>query len=325
VSGTDPARAVLVTGAAGFIGRRLIGELSADRGGIETLVAVDVREVPTDQRRPGVEYVVRDVRDPTLEDVLRQHGIEAVVHLAAIVTPGRDTTPEEEYAVDVLGTENVLRACEKTGVRQIIVTSSGAAYGYHADSPRPLHEDDPLRGNDEFAYSRHKRLVEEMLAIHRESNPNLHQLIFRPGAILGEAVKNQISEMFERPVVLGVTGSDIPFVLIWDEDVARAITRGLREGRQGIYNLTGDGAITLREMAQRMGKPYLPLPAAMIRGALRLLRLVGATRLGPEQVNFLRYRPVLANDRLKREFGFTPSLSSAEVFDRYRQSRERAG
>ena len=325
MNGTDPARAVLVTGAAGFIGRRLIGELAADRGGVETLVAVDVREVPTDQRQPGVKYVVRDVRDPTLEDVLRQHGIEAVVHLAAIVTPGRDSTPEEEYSVDVLGTENVLRACEKTGVQQIIVTSSGAAYGYYADSPRPLHVYEPLRGNEEFADSRHKRLVVEMLSSHRESNPKLRQLIFRPGAILGEAVKNQISEMFERPVVLGVAGSDIPFVLIWDEDVARAIIRGLRERREGIYNLTGDGAITLREMARRMAKPYVPLPAALIRAALRLLRLVGATRLGPEQVNFLRYRPVLANDRLKTEFGFTPSLSSAEVFDRYRQSQERAG
>jgi UDP-glucose 4-epimerase len=39
------------------------------------------------------------------------------------------------------------------------------------------------------------------------------------------------------------------------------------------------------------------------------------SRYGPEQVDFLRYRPVLANDRLKREFGYTPQKSSREVFD----------
>ncbi|UCE84582.1 MAG: NAD-dependent epimerase/dehydratase family protein, partial [Deltaproteobacteria bacterium] len=127
--GPASARRVLVTGAAGFIGRRLIGSLAADRGDLETLVAMDVREVPSAQRAPGVEYVVGDVRDAALEDLLRSHRVDAVVHLAAIVTPGRDSTPEEEYAVDVLGTENVLRACVKTGVRQLIVTSSGAAYG----------------------------------------------------------------------------------------------------------------------------------------------------------------------------------------------------
>ncbi|UCE87636.1 MAG: hypothetical protein JSU66_07990, partial [Deltaproteobacteria bacterium] len=187
-----------------------------------------------------------------------------------------------------------------------------------------LREDDPLRGNDAFAYSRHKRLVEEMLARYRETNPELRQLIFRPGAILGDGVRNQISDMFERPIVLGVTGTEIPFVLIWDADVARAIVRGLREGRAGIYNLTGDGAITLREMARRMGKRYVALPAGLIRAALRLLRVVGATRLSPEQVDFLRYRPVLTNERLKAEFGFTPSMSSAQVFERYLASKGRA-
>ena len=51
---------------------------------------------------------------------------------------------EFEYSVDVLGTENVLQACRAAGVRKIVVSSSGAAYGYHADNPEWLSEDDPV-------------------------------------------------------------------------------------------------------------------------------------------------------------------------------------
>ncbi|NIR41945.1 MAG: epimerase, partial [Actinobacteria bacterium] len=47
------------------------------------------------------------VRDPALEGVLRDHAVDTVVHLAAIVTPGPDSSRELEYSIDVLGTENV--------------------------------------------------------------------------------------------------------------------------------------------------------------------------------------------------------------------------
>src|SRR5690606_40483461 len=68
----------------------------------------------------------------------------------------------------------------------------GAAYGYHPDNGTAhdgwLVEDDPLRGNVEFAYSDHKRQVEEMLAALRETDPQLEQVVLRIGTILGERV-----------------------------------------------------------------------------------------------------------------------------------------
>jgi UDP-glucose 4-epimerase len=247
--------------------------------------------------------------------------VDTVVHLAAIVTPGPKSNRELEYSVDVLGTRNVLEACLAAGVRKIIVTSSGAAYGYYADNPVPLDEDDALRGNPEFAYSDHKRQVEEMLARYREQHPELEQLVFRPGAILGDQVANQITALFEKPVVLGVAGSDAPFTFVWDRDVVACIAKGIREERTGIYNLAGGGATPMREIAERLGKPYLPLPAWLLEGALALLHPLGLSQYGPEQVGFLRYRPVLSNRRLVEEFGYTPQLSSSEVFERYREKR----
>ena len=74
-------------------------------------------------------------------------------------------------------------------------------------------------------------------------------------------------------------------------------------------------------MAHRLGKRYVALPAFVLETALLLARALRLTRLGPEQVDFLRYRPVLSNARLKSEFGFTPTSTSEECFERYRRIR----
>jgi UDP-glucose 4-epimerase len=316
-------RRVLVTGAAGYLGSRLVEALAARKAAardVDCIVASDLREVPADRRLPGVEYAALDVRDPVLADILRHHRVDTVVHLAAIVTPGPKSNRELEYSVDVLGTKNVLDSCIAAGVRKIIVTSSGAAYGYHADNPPWLTESDPVRGNEEFAYSHHKRLVEEMLAEYRKAQPALQQVIFRVGTILGETTRNQITALFERPRLLAIRGSASPFVFIWDRDVVGAIEHAIDTDRSGIYNVAGDGALSIQEIASRLGKRCITLPPSLLRFVLAVLHPLGLSQYGPEQVNFLRYRPVLDNRRLKEEFGYRPQLTSAEVFDLYRKS-----
>lgn len=316
---TDPS--VLVTGAGGYLGRQLVGALAAE--GLTTVVALDVRPEPDADRVDGVVYRSGDVRDPELGDLVREHAVDSVVHLAAIVNPAKGSSRDIEHSIDVLGTENVLRACIEADVDQLVVTSSGAAYGYHADNPVPLSEHDPLRGNPEFAYSDHKRQVEELLARARSEHPELRQLVFRPGAILGDTTHNQITDLFEKRFVLGVAGSDAPFTFVWDRDVVACLVKGILEGAEGIFNLAGDDMTTMPEIARRLGKQYLPLPAWLIRGALAVLHPLRLSQYGPEQVDFLRYRPVLSNTRLKEEFGYSPTLSSTEAFEHDRVARSR--
>ena len=314
---------ILVTGADGFLGRSVVAALA--REGAGTIVAADVRELPAERRLPGVTYVVQDVRDPALAQTLAAHGIDAVVHLASIVTPGKGSNREFEYSVDVLGSRNVLDACVAQGVGHVVVSSSGAAYGYHADNPDWLRETDALRGNEVFAYSHHKRLVEEMLAQYRTQHPQLAQTVLRIGTILGERVDNQITALFEKKRLLAIQGSASPFVFIWDEDVTGAILHALRTRRAGCYNLAGDGALPLREIARRLGKPVLELPAGLLRAALAVGSALGVSRYGPEQMDFLRYRPVLLNTALKEQLGYVPAKTSSEAFDAFVAARARQG
>jgi UDP-glucose 4-epimerase len=247
-----------------------------------------------------------------------------VVHLASIVTPGKDSNRAFEYSVDVGGTHNVLQACVQHGVQHIVVSSSGAAYGYHADHPAWLTEDMPLRGNESFAYAHHKRLVEEMLAQYRQSHPALQQTVLRIGTILGERVDNQITALFEKARLLAVAGSDARFVFIWDEDVIGAILHAMSgQAPHGCYNLAGDGALTIGDIARRLNKRTRVLPAWLLRVALLIGHRLGIGRYGPEQLDFLRYRPVLLNQALKTRFGYTPAKTSAQALDALIEARSR--
>jgi len=320
-AGERPYRSVLVTGAGGYVGRQLVAALAREPRGVQSLVATDLRAPSEAERLAGVEYAEADVRSADLAHLCRRFAVDLVVHLAAIVTPGRDSNRQLEYEVDVVGTRRVLGACLAAGVRKLVYTSSGAAYGYHADNPEWIDEGAPLRGNPEFAYSDHKRLVEELLARARTEHPELLQLVFRPGTILGARARNQITNLFEGRFVVGLAGAQSPFVLVWDEDVVGAILRGIHEGGAGVFNLAGDGTLTLREMAGRLGKPYLPLPVALVRAALWLGKRLDLTQYGPEQVGFLRHRPVLSNRRLKEEFGYAPRKTTREVFEVFAGAR----
>ncbi len=317
--GAGPA--VLVTGAAGYVGRLCVAALAKRRSELSALVALDWTEVELHERLAGVVYEQGDICDPALGEFFLKHGIDTVVHLASIVRVPKGAPEDLAYRVDVLGTQNILEACEAAKATRLIVTSSGAAYGYHPDNPDWLDENDPLRGNDEFEYSKHKRIVEDMLARWREERPELRQIVFRPGTVVGPDVHSPVTDLFEKPVILGIVGSDSPFVFIWDQDLVACLVDAVFSDKVGIYNQAGDGALTPREIAKMLKKPYVPLPASLVKTILWTLKSLGLTENGPERVNFLRYRPVLSNRRLKEEYGYTPKLSSREAFELYARAR----
>ena len=301
---------ILVTGAAGMIGRALLSELKGHQ-----VTATDLRQ---EGLPDGVDFMRMDVTGADPDRVIGEVRPDVIVHLASIVTPPPGMGRDAAFAVDVTGTKNVLAAAIKHGVRRIVVTSSGAAYGYHADNPVPLRETDPCRGNPEFAYADHKRQVEEMLEKARRDTPQLEQVVLRVGTVLGAGTENQITALFRRRRLLAVRGSESPFVFIWTEDLARILHRAATDGPAGTFNVAGDGAMGVSELARRLGRPVLRLPAWVLKGALAVAKPLGLSRYGPEQVRFLQYRPVLANDALKDVFGYVPEKTSVQVFETWK-------
>jgi dTDP-L-rhamnose 4-epimerase len=125
---------VLITGGAGFIGSHAADHLLAagyrvrvfDNGSLQVHGRLDG---PPAYLSPSVEYVRGDVRDgAALERAL--HGVDAVLHLAAMVGVGQSMYEVERYtAVNELGTATLLQALLERPVRRLVVASSMSVYG----------------------------------------------------------------------------------------------------------------------------------------------------------------------------------------------------
>ncbi len=307
---------ILVTGAEGYIGKKLIKKFIDNSEYIEAVVGIDIKE-SNDYAKDNFHFVQCDILSEVPDQLIEEYQINTIIHLASIVKAPKWMTRETMYKIDVVGTKKLYESAIKNKVDQFIITTSGASYGYYKDNPEWLKEDDEIRGNDEFAYSKHKRLIEEMLLGYRKKNDLPKQLILRPGTILGKGVSNQITDIFEKAIVTGIKNAKTPFVFIWDEDVINIIYQGIFENKSGIYNLAGDGYLTLPQIARILKKPFLGIPVNFMRAILGFMKRLKLTQYGPEQVKFLLYRPVLSNEKLKSDFRYTPRYSSKEVFEYY--------
>ncbi|MBI3769767.1 MAG: NAD-dependent epimerase/dehydratase family protein [Deltaproteobacteria bacterium] len=129
---------VTITGATGFVGERLAASLLEDGDELRALVPPSIDPEPLLRR--GFEVIAGDVRDRSaVERALA--GSELVYHLAAVV-PGAARTRADYHAVNVGGTENVVRAAVSTGVRHLVHCSTVAVHGSPhctlADEQAPL-------------------------------------------------------------------------------------------------------------------------------------------------------------------------------------------
>ena len=155
------------------------------------------------------------------------------------------------------------------GVRRIVVTSSGAAYGYHADNPAWLTEEHPLRGNEEFAYSHHKRLVEEMLAEFRAPHPALEQVVFRVGTILGDHTRQPDHGAVRTEAADRDPGRGESLRLHLGPGRGGVPGAGHRGWSRRVYNVAGDGTMTIEEIAAAMGKRCLTCLPGLLQAAAR--------------------------------------------------------
>ncbi|HET6299295.1 MAG TPA: NAD(P)-dependent oxidoreductase [Kribbella sp.] len=189
--------AILVTGASGFVGSRLIRRLSEQH----KVIAL-ARRAPSGDALPGISEVQGDFT--SVDDLARLDGypIDAVVHLAA-VTGG--TTEEAGLAVNVVGTRRLLRYLVDRGVRRFVVASSIAATGCLSPEfvPRqlPIPADHPCDARD--AYGLSKAMMEEVCAYLQRLDPDLAMTVLRLGVVVPEGTPSVSAEALGR--------IDVPF------------------------------------------------------------------------------------------------------------------
>lgn len=303
---------ILITGAAGDIGSRLV-KIFNKRTDVDLFTTA---LEPLNNESNGTHGIF-DVRNDDFFQWVEEIKPEVIIHLASIIQLPESMTTEDAHDIDVKATVRLLELSVKIGVKKFVVTSSGAAYGYWKDNADWLTEDMPVRGNDDYFYSSHKRQVEEVMARYRQQHPELKQVVLRPGTVLGPNFQNPITNMFSKNIISGIAGSDSPFVIIWVDDLVEYLIESALTDVEGVYNVAGDGTLSLKDIAKRLNKFYLPIPPNFLRFMLSILKPLGLSQYGPEQVKFIEFRPVLANAKIKAAFKHQPGKSTEQAFEAF--------
>jgi UDP-glucose 4-epimerase len=303
----------LITGGSGYIGGRLIDELS---GREETEVIVDVDVRPPPRQWPNTEFVKGDVRDGrAIKGLLESHEIDVLVHLAFILNPIRDEA--RMYDVDVNGTQAVLQAASEAGVNQVLVTSSATAYGAFPDNPKPIAEDWPVRGAPDFSYAKHKADSDRICQLWALQNPDAVMTIVRPSIVFGPSVDNYIVRAIENnPFIPILDGVDEEFQLVHEDDVVTALFALLDGKHEGAFNLAGDGLLTWRRAAEMINKKTREVSLKNMKRFSGLLwRLhVPRTEAPPGNLDFIRYPWVVSTEKLKSTAGWQPRYDTLETY-----------
>ncbi len=309
---------ILVTGAAGCLGRLLIKKLKSDQ--TITVYATDIKKNPFDAA-DNLQYQALDIRTEQFITWVREIKPEKVIHLASVLQLSTNITREVAHDIDVKATQRLLDVCVELAVTKFIVTTSGAAYGYYPENSSIITEERPTRGNIDYFYSAHKAEVESIMAEFRQKHPEMQQIVFRPGAILGEDFDGPVVNLFEQKLITGLLGYPGLFNFIWAEDVVDYLIEGVHSNITGQFNIAGEGALSMKAIAQHLHKKYLPLPSWLIQAALTIAKPLGLTQYGPEQVKFIKYRPVLSNLKLKSTFSHQAKYTTQQALSAFLQHR----
>ncbi len=177
---------VLVTGAAGMIGRKLTQRLLADGlhgRPVEALDLVDLVDPPV--THAAAEAIVADLADPAVADALAARSPDVVFHLAGVVSGEAEADPDKGYRVNLDGTRALFDAIRLAPITpRVVFTSSIAVYG--APFPDPIPDDFHL--TPLTSYGTQKLIGEALLADHTRRGGfdgvgiRLPTISVRPGA-----------------------------------------------------------------------------------------------------------------------------------------------
>ena len=282
----------LVTGASGFIGSVVCGELR-DRG--HEAVAL-VRRPGSEP--PGTQAVVGDITSDGLAAAVQQAAPQLVIHLAAEIASQRDA--ERVRAVNVDGTARLLEACRAQGTSPRFVFASTVVTG-EADGAL-LTEETPLPV--QTPYGRSKAEGERMVF-----ESGLPAVVVRPSHVYGPGgwYADELVKRLRSPGRFAVIGSGDN---LWDvvrvEDVASALVEaGERAPAGATYHVVDDEPITFYDFmaltaeALGVGRPRrIPVAVArLVAGRNAVIAVVRSARS--------------SNAKIKRELGWSLRFPTA--------------
>lgn len=321
---------VAVTGASGNLGTALLRRLTTRGAEPAEIRGLARRQPPEVAPYAGVRWHLADLGEVQSEDALPEFldGVDAVVHLAWALQPGRQ--PDDLHRVNVEGTRRVVRAAAAAGVGNFVHMSSIGAYAPGAVGQR-VGEDWPTTGIPTAQYSRDKseaeRVVHEVAARH----PDMTLTVVRPTLVLQPDAGSEIGRYFLGPLLFGAArllpgavAKLLPLPLpavsvafVHADDVADAIIRILERRADGPFNLSAEPLMDAAGIARALGTTRVPVPALALRTAVQAAFAAHVIPTEPGWLDIAVGAPALDSTRARRLLDWTPAHRGDDVLARF--------
>jgi 2-alkyl-3-oxoalkanoate reductase len=242
---------VLVTGAGGFLGRRLVERLLGTGENVRVLVR---RRAPEWEAESRIQVVCGDLGDPRIVDHAVE-GVDTVFHVGAAMKGG---AADFERGT-IWGTRNVIESCLRHNVKRLVYVSSLSVLDHAGRNPKALvNESAPYEPSPELrgVYTQTKLQAERMVIDAVREN-RLPAVILRPGQIFGAATEEVAPSgtiaIAGKWLVVGAGNRRLPLVFVEDVVDALLLARG-KEGVVGsVFNIVDENGITQRDYVKACG------------------------------------------------------------------------
>jgi UDP-glucose 4-epimerase len=306
----SPARRVVITGTGSVWGATLARRLERDPE-VSHVAGIDTRPPPFELER--TELIEADIRSPVLSRLLPALEPDTLVHCGILWYPEPGRPPRVLHEINVIGTLQLLAACERTeSLRRIVVRGSAAIYGSEGPAPffftEEMTEVTPLRTR----FQRDISELEEYFSNFARRHPELVCCMLRCQPEIAPELASPLVRYLTLPVVPVQLGFDPRLQFLHVDDAHGALERAIREPVRGPVNVAPSGAISLSRTLRILRRPSLPIPHPLFEPTLeRLGRRLGAAGLLGDAVRLLRFGRGIDNRRLRTELGYEPRYDAA--------------
>jgi UDP-glucose 4-epimerase len=306
---------VLVTGVGGYLGGNVAARLAANPD-IERVIGVDTAPPHGDLALGRAEFVRVDIRNPLIAKIITSAKVDTVVHASTTANPPGPTRRTLVKEMNVIGTMQLLAACQRSRtVRKLVVKSTAAVYGTSSRSPAVFTEEDTPRDLPTSGYAKDAVEVEGYVRGFTRRRPDVTVTTLRLTNVIGPGVDTVLARYFALPVVPTVLGYDARVQLLHSEDALAVLEHATVTDVPGVFNAGGDGTLMLSQAIRRAGRVPLPVPGMAIPALARFFRGARVVNFSPDQLRYLNHGRVVDTTRLKTIFGFTPRWTTVRAFD----------
>ncbi len=285
-----PGRRVLITGVGSYLGGLLANRLERQPD-VEAVVGIDTRRPKAALERTVLHEA--DIRDPDVARLIQAAAPDTVVHNKIVRQPGPGMSPRAMHDINVIGSLQLLAACERApSIEAIVIRGSAGIYGAEPHAPQFLGEEMtrlfPLRTR----FQRDVAEIENYFETFSRRRPQVVCTMLRYQPAIGPALDTQITRYLSQAACPTYLGFDPRIQLVHEEDALEALLAAIGNPVRGAVNVAGRGTIGLSRMIRIAGRAPLPIagplfgpvagggPEARPRRLLRRLQAPAPLRAG---------------------------------------------